>query len=78
MLGTIKVFVSYSHQDAVYLDKDSLLGFLRGLEQDSIEFWTDKKIRPGELWDEVIKANIQSADIALVLGPRVSRHSLAV
>ena len=67
MSGTIKVFVSYSHQDVGYLDKSSLLGFLRGLETDSIEFWTDKKIRPGELWDEVIKANIQSADIALVL-----------
>lgn len=67
MPGTIKVFVSYSHPDAGYLEKDSLLGYLKGLEKDGIEFWTDKKIRPGELWDEVIKANIQSADIALVL-----------
>ena len=67
MPETIKVFVSYSHQDANYLEKDSLLGFLKGLEKDNIEFWTDKRIRPGESWDEVIKANIQSADIALVL-----------
>ena len=67
MPETIKVFVSYSHQDANYLEKGSLLGFLKGLEKDGIEFWTDKKIRPGELWDEVIKANIENADIALVL-----------
>ena len=31
-----------------------------------MEFWTDRRIRPGELWDEVIKTNLQEADIALV------------
>ena len=63
----IQIFVSYSHQDAIYLEKDSLLGFLQGLERDNIEFWTDRKIKPGELWDEVITSHIQSCDIALVL-----------
>jgi Bacterial Death-like domain 3/TIR domain len=67
MPDTIIVFVSYSHQDASYLERDSLLGFLKGLERDNIELWTDRTIRPGELWDEVIKTNIQNADIALVL-----------
>lgn len=67
MANTIRIFVSYSHQDAAYLEKDSLLGFLRGLEKNEIEFWTDRQIRPGELWDEVIKTNILAADIALVL-----------
>ena len=64
---TIKVFVSYSHQDAGYLETGSVLGFLKGLEKDNIEFWTDQKIRPGELWDEAIKTWIQQTDIALVL-----------
>jgi hypothetical protein len=63
----LKIFVSYSHQDADYLNDDSLLGFLRGLEKDNVEFWTDRRLRPGELWDAVIKANLQEADIALVL-----------
>lgn len=63
----IKIFVSYSHRDAHYLEKDSLLGFLEGLERDDIGFWTDREIRPGELWDEVIKSQIQTCDIALVL-----------
>jgi hypothetical protein len=67
MPDTVKVFVSYSHQDAAYLKDDSLLGFLKGLEKEGVEFWTDRQIRPGELWDEVIKANIQDAQIALVL-----------
>jgi len=31
---TIKLFVSYSHADACYLESDSLLGFLRGLEKE--------------------------------------------
>jgi hypothetical protein len=67
MPDTIIVFISYSHQDASYLENDSLLGFLKGLERDNIELWTDRTIRPGELWDEVIKTTIQNADIALVL-----------
>ncbi|MGR8997942.1 MAG: toll/interleukin-1 receptor domain-containing protein, partial [Gammaproteobacteria bacterium] len=64
--STIKIFISYSHQDKQYLQKDSLLGFLKGLERDNIEFWTDLEIQPGELWDQVIKSHIQSCDIALV------------
>jgi hypothetical protein len=63
----ITVFVSYSHKDAAYLEDDSLLGYLKGFEQDNVAFWTDRNIRTGEIWDEVIKANIQEAHIALVL-----------
>jgi hypothetical protein len=67
MNSNIKIFISYSHQDTKYLAKDSLLGFLKGLERDNIEFWTDLEIKPGELWDRVIKTHIQTCDIALVL-----------
>ena len=49
----IKIFVSYSHKDARYLDDDSLLGFLKGLEDEQVEIWTDRRIRGGESWDEV-------------------------
>ena len=63
----IQIFVSYSHQDAAYLEKDSLLGFLQGLERDNIEFWTDRQIKTSKLWDVEIKSHIQSCDIALVL-----------
>ena len=36
-------------------------------KKTTLEFWTDREIKPGELWDDVIKAKIQEADIALVL-----------
>ncbi|MCP5426447.1 MAG: TIR domain-containing protein [Gammaproteobacteria bacterium] len=67
MPNTLRIFISYSHQDAQYLGEDSLLGFLKGLQKGNVEFWTDRKIRVGESWDEVIKASLQKADIALVL-----------
>lgn len=64
---SIKIFVSYSHQDAGYLERESLLGFLKGLERDGVEFWFDKRIGIGELWDEEIKGRIAGSDLALVL-----------
>jgi len=63
----IQIFISYSHQDARYLEKNALFGFLEGLERDNIEFWTDRELKAGELWDKEIKSHIQSCDIALVL-----------
>ena len=65
---TLKVFVTYSHKDAAYLEDDSLLGFLKGLEKtEDIALWTDQKIMAGEPWDEVIKTNLRESRIALVL-----------
>jgi hypothetical protein len=63
----IRVFVSYSHQDRKYLDNDSLLGYLKGLEQEGFEFWNDQRIRTSEIWDTEVRNQINSADIALVL-----------
>jgi len=63
----INIFISYSHLDARYLEKDSLFGFLKGLERDNIEFWTDRELKAGELWDQAIKIHLQACDIALVL-----------
>ena len=34
----LKVFVSYSHQDAEYLKEDSLLGFLKGWKRTAWSF----------------------------------------
>lgn len=65
-----KVFISYSHSDAKYLDegnKHSLLSYLKALEKEGVECWFDRGIRPGDYWDEAIRANIESADVALVL-----------
>ncbi|MBA3966209.1 MAG: SUMF1/EgtB/PvdO family nonheme iron enzyme [Nitrospirales bacterium] len=66
-MRSVNIFVSYSHQDASYIADDSLLGFLKGLQSDGIVFWDDRQILPGETWDDVIKANLQRANMALVL-----------
>lgn len=65
--NSTKIFVSYSHQDSKYLEKKSLLGYLRGLEREGIEFWYDGDILAGDNWNNEIKENIENADIALVL-----------
>ena len=63
----IRIFISYSHQDQKYLANDSLLGYLKGLEQEGFEFWHDQKILAGEMWDEEIRRQMELADITLVL-----------
>ena len=62
----IHIFVSYSHRDASYIQDDSLLGFLNGLQKDGAVFWDDRQILGGQPWHEVIKAQIQQAQMALV------------
>lgn len=62
-----EIFVSYAHEDGRYLEADSLLGHLRGVEKDGARFWTDGALRPGDKWDEKIKAQIEQTDIALLL-----------
>jgi len=63
----VKIFVSYCHQDEAYLAEDSLLGFLKGLEREDLEFWWDGRIAVGVAWDEQIKARISESQVALVL-----------
>lgn len=67
MSNNIKVFVSYSRRDEKYLQEDSLMGYLKGLEKEGIEFWTDRQLSIGELWDDEIKQRIADTHIALVL-----------
>lgn len=63
----VRVFVSYSHQDAKYLEDNSLLGFLSSLTREGFEFWYDKQIKASEIWNERIRAEMEKADIALIL-----------
>lgn len=73
---TFRVFVSYSHEDSKYLEgPGSLLGFLKGLESEGVEFWHDRRIGAGELWDETIKREIARSNLALVLVSQAFLHS---
>jgi len=65
-MGPLKVFIISSEEDIAY--RNELLKFLRHLEiRDKIKIWTDLQIKPGELWDDSIKLNLQEADIVLML-----------
>jgi class 3 adenylate cyclase/predicted ATPase len=64
----VRIFVSYSHRDSQYLGDTSLLGFLKGLErEEEVEFWDDRELQGGMLWDDAIKEQLRASDIALVL-----------
>jgi TIR domain-containing protein len=66
------VFISYAHQDEVYFDK--LMIHLAPLTRDqTILDWSDKKIIPGALWRDAIKAALDRTQTAILL---VSPHFL--
>ena len=61
-----KVFISYSHKDARYLDQ--LVEHLAYYERNNlIDFWSDKKITPGTQWRDEIKQAIESTKVAVLL-----------
>ena len=66
----VRVFVAYSHADSKYLSRDdrySLLSFLEGLSADGFDFFHDRDILTGDVWDERIRTEIDRSDIALML-----------
>lgn len=61
-----KIFISYAREDIAF--KEKLETIIRPMERDGlIETWNDGLIQPGELWDDAIKTNLQSADIVIGL-----------
>lgn len=62
----IRVFFSYSHEDdrhRIRLEKA-----LKLLErQDLIDTWTDRKLLPGDRWEEGIEQELERADLILFL-----------
>jgi hypothetical protein len=65
MQEIIRVFVSYSHQDTAQMK--ALVSYLKGLEREDVELWSDQRITTGQLWDAEIKGRIAGSQIALVL-----------
>ncbi len=63
---TLSVFISYAHQDVKW--KNELKKHLKTLElSGSITVFDDAQIPLGDLWDEVIRTNIEKADVVLFL-----------
>jgi hypothetical protein len=61
-----KVFLSYSHWDATWMEK--LKTHLEVLEkQGTLEVWADKHIATGERWREQILRAIDTSQVAVLL-----------
>jgi hypothetical protein len=58
------VFFSYSHHDAVLLNK--LKGVLTPV-RNQIQMWDDGEIEPGERWRQQIEAELARASVAVLL-----------
>ncbi|MBD2057996.1 toll/interleukin-1 receptor domain-containing protein [Oculatella sp. FACHB-28] len=66
MAESLKLFFSYSHKDEAL--RDELGNHLKILEyQGLISSWHDRKILAGDLWDDQININQETADIILLL-----------
>jgi hypothetical protein len=68
MASPHKVFISYSHNqnDRPLLDK-LLLQLAPLINAGKISVWEDSQISPGQAWDDVIKENLNVADIVVML-----------
>jgi len=71
---TLKIFISYSHEDSSYLDPHPSLGsvslyrWLKPLEKShGIQLFTDSDIKLGEDWDQRIKHELQESSILMAL-----------
>lgn len=62
----LKLFVSYAHEDESF--RAALEKYLIVLKrQGTIEHWDDRKLTPGERWDQEINENLEKAHIIVLL-----------
>ena len=62
----LTVFFSYAHADEEYRNElENHLGFLKS--SALLETWHDRKIMPGEEWEDKIDEQMNFADIILLL-----------
>src|SRR3569832_2384165 len=66
MMSKNKLFISYDQADEAQAKR--ILIHLDPLRQDgTIELWHQRCIKPGEDWQHVLEAEIEEADIAVLL-----------
>lgn len=65
-MDSLKTFIIYSHEDLKY--RKGLEKYLNHLVRlKKINLWSDKEIKPGEVWNEVIQKNLDEAELILML-----------
>ena len=62
-----RIFIGTCPTDQQYLQPDSLLGYLSGLERDNVELWSELRLPTGSAWDEAIQQRLEWAQISLLL-----------
>lgn len=62
----LSLFISYSHADDIL--KTDLLKHLEPLKRlNLVDAWHDRKLQPGDTWDQEISDNLEKAEIILLL-----------
>jgi hypothetical protein len=62
----LRVFICYSHTDEDL--RNSLVKHLEPLRRMGlIDTWHDRKIKPGDKWEEAISEHLEAADIIILL-----------
>lgn len=66
MGDALRVFISYSHKDEEF--KDELVKALASLRREgAIETWHDRQIQPGANWEQTLDANLDRAELVVLL-----------
>ena len=64
--GPVRAFLSYAHEDHAWRDRVlKHIGWLSHSHQ--LDTFDDRKLKPGELWDERIGRELERADIVIAL-----------
>jgi hypothetical protein len=61
-----RLFVSYAHKDAKWLSdfQVQIKPYVRNLQ---FHAWTDRDLKPGDKWEDVIAAQMANADVGVLL-----------
>lgn len=61
----MRIFVSYSHDDPRWYRR--VRDYLKSVEGDNVEVWSDEDIKPGQRWFDEIQKAVAATDVAVLL-----------
>ena len=61
-----RIFVSYAHKDGEWLTQFHT-HFKPYVRNAHFDVWADTKLRPSQKWEEIIRTEMESADIGVLL-----------